>query len=78
MNWGFHPEALEEYQQAALFYEERRRGLGTKLSQGTGRAGGAACSDGYCPERVETISRKRLSPRLWSSRNAPLVFRISR
>ncbi len=31
MNWSFHPEALEEYQQATLYYDERRRGLGTRF-----------------------------------------------
>jgi plasmid stabilization system protein ParE len=33
MKYAFHPEARLEYREAALFYESRRRGLGTTFTR---------------------------------------------
>ena len=33
MTWAFHPEARSEYREAAVFYEECRRGLGAEFSR---------------------------------------------
>jgi hypothetical protein len=32
MNFRFHPEALQEFEQAVLYYEERQAGLGERFA----------------------------------------------
>lgn len=52
MNFEFHPDALREYQEASLWYEEQRFRLGLEFSDAVESAVTAILTD---PERFQAV-----------------------
>ena len=73
MNFEFHPEALEEFQNASLWYEEQRYQLGLEFGETIGIAIQSIMSD---PERFQPF---RDGVRIFRLKRFPyyLFYRIS-
>lgn len=62
MNFRFHPEALEEFEQAVLYYEKRQAGLGERFAASVESA----------------IDHIVISPDTWSILEFPVRRRLTR